>query len=284
MDGRHGVTGPKDDGKVPIGIGRGIWHSVSMGVAQNRFSHFMITKMMLNCKWASNNNRSEFGFVEWEVRLLDTYPNWRQDMNARGQALRLEYFTVGYNLAEAAASLVAGSLAGSIALVGFGLDSIVESLSGLGLIWRLKRRGQYSDAEERDVESQAVRFVGVTFWILGLYVLFESVRTIWLKEHPQPSTFGLIIALCSLVVMPWLGLKKYRIGKALGLESLKADSKETFVCAVLSLSLFIGLAANRLFGFWLADPLTGLVISGFLFVEGYELLFEKEDSSGTESD
>jgi divalent metal cation (Fe/Co/Zn/Cd) transporter len=199
------------------------------------------------------------------------------------RALRLEYFTVGYNLIEATASIIAGSAAGSIALVGFGLDSIVESLSGVILIWRLRRHQSVNEMDESEIEEKAVRFVGVTFWILGLYVLFESVRTICLKERPQPSNLGLAIALCSLVVMPWLGLKKFRIGQTLGLESLKADAKETFVCAALSLSLFIGLAANALFGFWLADPLTGLVIAGFLFKEGYEMLFEKEEPSETES-
>jgi divalent metal cation (Fe/Co/Zn/Cd) transporter len=191
-------------------------------------------------------------------------------------ALMLEYFTVGYNLLEAVASLTAGILASSIALTGFGLDSIVESLSGCVLIWRLKRHGAMAE-DEAKIERRAVRFVGVTFWILGAYVLFESLKRIVGSETSEPSIPGIVIAGLSVVIMPVLGWKKYLLGKRLGLKSLVADSKETFVCFALSAALLAGLVARAVFGFRLADPLVGLVIVLFLFKEGRELLFNKED-------
>jgi divalent metal cation (Fe/Co/Zn/Cd) transporter len=191
------------------------------------------------------------------------------------RALALEYFTVGYNVLEAAASLIAGVLASSIALTGFGLDSIVESLSGCVLIWRLKKHGSASDAEEEKTERKAVRFVGATFWALGAYVLVESLKKIIEKGMSKPSVFGIVIAACSVVIMPVLGWMKYRLGKRLGLKSLVADSKETFVCFALSAALLVGLISRAAFGFWLADPLVGLLIVAFLFKEGAELIIEK---------
>lgn len=194
------------------------------------------------------------------------------------RALLLEYFTVGYNIVEAAVSLLAGAIAGSIALTGFGLDSIVESLSGLVLIWRLKKHNLRSEREEEKIERRAILFVGMTFVVLGLYVAYESAMKIIRKEIPDTSYWGMAIALLSVIIMPLLGSAKYKLGKRLKLESLIADSKETFVCAVLSAALLLGLSANALFGFWLADPIVGLIVVAFLFKEGVELLFEKKDS------
>ena len=192
------------------------------------------------------------------------------------RALSLEYVTVGYNIVEAIASILAGRLAGSIALVGFGLDSIVESLSGFVLIWRLKKHGTVSQEEEEKIEKRASRFVGITFFVLGAYILLESVKKIVLREIPDPSLFGIIIAVVSLIIMPLLASAKHRIGKQLGMASLVADSKETFVCAVLSAALLIGLLTHYFFRFWLSDPIVGLLIVAFLLREGYELIFEKE--------
>ncbi|MBC7186961.1 MAG: cation transporter [Calditrichaeota bacterium] len=193
------------------------------------------------------------------------------------RALKLEYLTVGYNVAEAAASIAAGRAAGSISLVGFGLDSVVESLSGLVLIWRLRQHGR-SDAEgEERIERRASKFVGLTFLVLGLYVLVESVRKLIGQERPEPSPFGIAIAAFSSVVMPILGAQKLRLGQRLGLRSLVADSKETFVCMWLSIALLLGLLTNYLFGFWFSDPLVGLLIVAFLAKEGVELLHNEEE-------
>jgi divalent metal cation (Fe/Co/Zn/Cd) transporter len=185
-------------------------------------------------------------------------------------ALHLEYFTVAYNILEALASIFFGSVAGSIALVGFGLDSIVESLSGLVLIWRLNQHGTSSREAEEQTEKRAQRFVAVTFFILGMYVLYESVSKLWTHEISQPSVAGIIIAILSIVIMPLLAWKKERIGIAIGSKALIADSKETITCAFLSVALLLGLGANWLFGFWQADPLVGIIIVVFLFREGYE--------------
>jgi cation diffusion facilitator family transporter len=186
-------------------------------------------------------------------------------------ALRLEYFTVGYNIVVAIASIIFGSVAGSIALIGFGLDSVVESLSGLILIWRLRQHETCSDEDEERIEKNAERFVAVTFFILGAYVLFESISKLLTHEISQPSPVGILIAILSLVIMPVLAWRKKIVGTEIGSRALIADSKETITCAYLSVALLAGLLANYLFGFWQADPLVGLVIVLFLFREGYEI-------------
>ncbi|MFC2024974.1 cation transporter [Chloroflexota bacterium] len=186
------------------------------------------------------------------------------------RGLRLEYFTVGYNILEAIASIVFGSIANSIALIGFGLDSIVESLSGLVLIWRLRQHGKISKAAEERIEKRATRFVAITFFILGAYVLFQSLRKLVIVEVPERSLPGIIIAIVSIVVMPLLTWQKYKTGKQINSRALVADSKETLVCALLSVALLLGLGANYLFGFWQADPIVGLIIAAFLFREGWE--------------
>ncbi len=184
------------------------------------------------------------------------------------RGLHLEYFTVGYNILEAIASIVFGGIAGSIALVGFGLDSIVESLSGGVLIWRLRHHGRITEEEEEKVERKAVRFVAVTFFVLGLYVMVESIKKLVAAEAPEASLPGIMIAAASLVIMPVLTWQKYITGRRINSRALVADSRETLACAFLSLALLLGLGANYLFGFWQADPAVGLVIVAFLFREG----------------
>jgi len=186
-------------------------------------------------------------------------------------ALWLEYFTVSYNIVEAIASIIFGSVAGSIALVGFGLDSVVESLSGLILIWRLRQHETCSHEDEERIEKIAERFVAVTFFILGAYILFESISKLLTHEISQPSPVGILIAIISLIVMPLLAWRKKVVGTEIGSKALIADSKETITCAFLSVALLVGLGANYLFGFWQADPLVGLVIVLFLFREGLEI-------------
>ena len=186
------------------------------------------------------------------------------------KGLRLEYFTVGYNIIEAAVSIVFGGIANSIALIGFGLDSVVESLSGIVLIWRLRQHGKISEEAEERIEKRAARFVAITFFVLGGYVLYESVKKLVSVEIPDPSLPGIIIAMTSIVVMPLLTWQKYKLGKAIDSRALIADAKETLVCAFLSVALLLGLGANYLFGFWLADPIVGLIVVVFLFREGWE--------------
>ncbi len=186
------------------------------------------------------------------------------------RGLRLEYFTVGYNVLEAIASIVFGIIANSIALIGFGLDSIIESLSGLVLIWRLGLHGKISEEAEERAEKRAARFVAITFILLGLYVLYESIKKLAVEEIPEPSLPGIIIATASVIVMPLLTWQKYKTGKQINSKALVADSRETLACAFLSAALLLGLGANYLFGFWQADPIVGLIIAAFLFREGWE--------------
>ena len=192
------------------------------------------------------------------------------------RALKLSYFTVTYNIIECIVSIISGFIAGSTALLGFGSDSLVESLSGLIMIWRFRKHGIVSKDEEDEVDKKATFFVGITFFIFGLYILYESIRKLILGEKPEPSLVGIIIAITSIIVMPILFYLKFKTGKSIGSKSLLADSKQTLVCLFMSISLLIGLCLNYLFGFWQADPIVGLIIAAFLFREGYEIIFEHE--------
>ena len=188
------------------------------------------------------------------------------------RALVLSYFTVGYNLVEFIISIVVGALSGSIALIGFGLDSFVESLSGGIMIWRFSKHGKLSEQQEEIIERRAEKFVGYTFIILAGYILYESINNLINEEIPEPSLLGIIIAVLSIIIMPILFCKKYQTGKAINSRSLVADSKETLACSFLSVALLIGLGANYLFGFWQSDPIVGILISAFLIREGFETL------------
>ena len=199
-------------------------------------------------------------------------------MDLNRKALLLSYFTVGYNILEGIVSIFAGILAGgSIALIGFGLDSFVESLSGGVMIWRFRKHGKVSEEEEEKAEKRASKLVGYTFFVLGAYVLSQSVRKLYLRDASEPSLLGIIIAVVSVIVMPALFYVKYKTGKSIGSKSLVADSKETLACVFLSVSLLIGLGLNYLYGIWQADPIVGLVIVVFLVKEGYGILTEEED-------
>lgn len=191
----------------------------------------------------------------------------------RHRAIRLEYFTIGWNVVEAVVALAAGVIASSIALVGFGLDSIVETASGLALLWRFKQRGM----DEEAAESQAVKLVGVTFFALAAYVGYEAVSDLWLRHAPEFSLPGFVLASLSLVVMPVLGVAKRRTARMLNSRALAADGMETLMCAYLSATLLLGLGLNGLLGWWWTDPIAGLVIGALMIREGYEALAGETD-------
>ncbi len=197
-------------------------------------------------------------------------PDTRQDGVSpdalRRRAIRLEYFTVGWNIVEAAVALAAGGAASSIALIGFGLDSIIETISGLTLLWRFKQQG----LDEERAESRAVKVVGVTFFALAGYVAYEAAGDLWFRRAPEFSLPGFILAAVSLVVMPALGAAKQRLASALGSRALAADATETLLCACLSATLLIGLGLNGWRGWWWADPVAGLALCGFMIREGVE--------------
>ena len=184
----------------------------------------------------------------------------------RQRAIRLEYFTIGWNSLEAVVAITAGWLAGSIALVGFGLDSIIETASGAALLWRLRQRGDFEAA----AESRALRFVGLTFFLLAAYVTFESVRDLRGARQPAESLLGIALAAVSLVVMPLLGRAKRRLARRLGSRALAADGMETYLCSYLSFALLFGLGANAWLGWWWADPVAALLMVAFMLREGIE--------------
>jgi divalent metal cation (Fe/Co/Zn/Cd) transporter len=179
---------------------------------------------------------------------------------------------VGYNIGEGLVSVVAGYLAGSIALVSFGLDSFVESLSGGVALWRFWNHGGLSAAEEARRERIAIKLVGWTFFILGTYVGYESLEKLYFHEIPGPSLIGIIIAGVSLIFMPILYYVKFQTGKAIHSQTLLADARQTLACAFLSLALLLGLTLNYFFGLWQADPVIALIIAAFLWKEGYNAL------------
>jgi len=194
----------------------------------------------------------------------------------QSQALLLSYLTLGYNLLEALASLLAGYLASSVSLTGFGLDSLVESLSGAIMIWRFRPHPNLTREMEARKEQRAVKLVGYTFFILAGYVIFESLRKLWYREMPEPTLFGIIIAVASIILMPTLFYFKLRTSRALNSRSFLADARQTLACFFLSVALLVGLGLNYFFGLWQADPITGLIISAVLLKEGYSTLVYQE--------
>ena len=190
--------------------------------------------------------------------------------------LLLSYITVGYNVVEGIVSVALGLLTGSIALVGFGFDSFIESLSGSVMVWRLSKHGKISEEEEEAVEAKAANLVGITFFILAAYILYESVTAFISPKPVEPSIFGIVLAVLSLLVMPGLAYLKNKTGKAIGSHSLVADSKQTLICVMMSVVLLVSLAANYFFGITWLDPIAGLVFVAILVKEGYTAIKYKD--------
>jgi divalent metal cation (Fe/Co/Zn/Cd) transporter len=202
-------------------------------------------------------------------------------MTGHQKGLVAEYFTVGWNVIEGIVAIAAGIVAGSIALVGFGLDSYVEVASGVVLIWRLRKHG-FGAEEEDAAEKRAIFFVGVTFLLLALYVTYESGKKLLFHEHPDESLIGIILAIVSLIVMPVLAFYKKKIAAEINSRALRADALETVACSYLSLTLVVGLGANALFGWWWADPVAALAMVYFLVREGWEAIEEGRGNVGHE--
>jgi len=195
----------------------------------------------------------------------------------KGRALALSIFTVAYNFAEGVIAIIASSLSGSTALLGFGLDSFVESLSGFVMIWRFWKYDPKADDEEFErIEKKAARLVAYTFFVLGAYVALDAGHAIYMRESADTSIIGIALAIASLITMPVLFLLKYRLGKAIGSQSLIADSKETLACVFLSMALLAGLAANSIWNVWWIDSAAALVIAVLILREGIETLKEED--------
>jgi divalent metal cation (Fe/Co/Zn/Cd) transporter len=194
------------------------------------------------------------------------------------RALWLAWLTVAWNVVEGVVAIVAATLAGSRALIGFGLDSFVESISAAVLIWRL-RVEQRSPQRAGQVERRALRLIGLAFFALAAVVGVESVRALVAADAPDPSAAGIVLTAVSLVVMPFLARAKRRTGVELGERSVTADSAQTRACAYLSAVVLAGLALNAALGWWWADPLAALAVVAFLVHEGREAL-QAEDLDG----
>jgi cation diffusion facilitator family transporter len=182
----------------------------------------------------------------------------------------LTALTIGWNSLEAVVAIGSGLLAGSIALVGFGLDSVVEVSSALVIAWRLSRQGPDQAANER-VERRAVRLIALSFFAIATYVTYDAVaKLVGLGEPPDHSPVGLVLTALSLVVMPALAWAKRRVASRIGSAALRADAAETQLCTYLSGMVLLGLAANALVGWWWMDPLAALVVAGLAVKEGRE--------------
>ena len=195
------------------------------------------------------------------VRDLAAEPDRRRRQRI---ALGLAWATIAWNTIEAVVAIVAGAVASSIALVGFGLDSTVEVLSASVIVWQMTR-----DVPE-DREEQALRLIAVSFFALAGYVAVQAVFDLASRSQPETSTVGIALAAVSLVVMPLLAGLKRRNGRRLGSGSVVADSNQTLLCTYLSVVLLVGLLLNATVGWWWADPVAALVIAALAINEGRE--------------
>jgi divalent metal cation (Fe/Co/Zn/Cd) transporter len=196
------------------------------------------------------------------------------------RGLRLEYFTIAWNAVEGLVAVIAGAFAGSISLVGFGIDSFIEVTSGAVLLWRMSVDGDVQRRERN--ERRALKIVGTCFLALAAYITYESAMDLWSKKAPEHSIPGIVLACVSLVVMPLLSRAKRKVGRALGSAAMHADAKQTEFCTCLSGILLAGLLLNALVGLWWADPLAGLVMVPIIAKEGFEGLQGRacDDCSG----
>jgi divalent metal cation (Fe/Co/Zn/Cd) transporter len=197
------------------------------------------------------------------------------------KGLWLERVTIAWNLAEGAASIVAGVLAGSVALVGFGADSAIEVIAAVALLRRLgveATGGDHADAGRH--ERRALWLVGITFFLLSGYIVIRSGWTLWFHLAPEKSVAGMVVTLLALVAMPLLARSKTQVGKAIGSRALVADAKETLACAWLAAITLAGLLINALFGWWWADPVAALLLVPFLVREGREAVEHARGAGG----
>lgn len=181
---------------------------------------------------------------------------------------RLEYFTIAWNTIEGLVAVISGVIAGSISLVGFGLDSFIEVTSGSVLLWRMSVD---SDVHRRETnEKRALRIVGACFLLLAAYITYDSILDLLSQRAPEHSVPGIVLACFSLMIMPLLSRAKRKVGRVLGSAAMHADAKQTEFCTYLSAILLAGLLLNAFFGLWWADPLAALIMVPFIGKEGMD--------------
>lgn len=190
----------------------------------------------------------------------------------RGQFL--SRMTLAYNTLEGVAAIATGVMAGSIALVGFGIDSVIEVVSSAAALWRL-RADEHEQHRER-AERVSLRIIGACFLALALYIAVDAGHSLWSHEVPSRTWPGIIVAALSVLVMPLLVRAKRRVARGLGSRALEADASQTNLCAYLSGIVLVGLALNAAFGWWWADPVAGLAMTPIIVKEGLEGLRGEE--------
>jgi cation diffusion facilitator family transporter len=207
-------------------------------------------------------------------------PARKEKLHRRG--LWLERFTVAWNVVEAVVAIGVGLVVGSVALVGFGVDSGIEVISAVALLWRLNRAGPNASAEEHgNAERKALYLVAATFFLLAAYIAYEAIGALFSGEGPETSMVALVLSVISIVVMPTLAYLKGRTGREMGSRALVADSVETWVCAYLSVALLAAVGLNAAFGWWWADPVGALAMLPVILWQGWETLGEaREEGEG----
>lgn len=185
---------------------------------------------------------------------------------AAGQARLLSWLSLGYMAAEGAVALIAAVLAGSVALLGFGLDSVIEGLASVIVVWRFTGARTLSET----AEARAHKAVAVTFFLLAPYIAYDAITTLLAGRHAETSLPGIGLSIASLIVMPLLGVAKKRLGVRLGSGATAGEGAQNLLCAYLAAGVLVGLLANALFGWWWLDPVVGLSIAGLAVYEGVE--------------
>lgn len=194
-----------------------------------------------------------------------------RDITQVNRALKLEYFTVAYNVLEAFVAIGCGIWFGSIALEGFGFDSLIETVAAVTLIWRLRHEAHGHSMEEVEkMERRATKIVGFTFFLLAAYILWKAGGDLWHHRAPETSWPGVIIASLSILIMVPLARMKKKIAKIIGSRALAADATETFVCVYLSVILLVGSGLYAAFGWWWVDSVASLGMLYFIIREGWE--------------
>jgi len=184
------------------------------------------------------------------------------------RGINLSYITIAYNTLEAIGSLVAGTLAGSVTLIGFGTDSVIEVASSCAAQWRL--RADIDEIRRQRVEHRARKAIGASFIALAAYIVIDSIHTLWTSEAPSKSVFGMIVLILSVIVMPVLARAKHKVAVDLGSRALVGDATQTSLCAYLSAIALAGVALNAVLGWWWADPVAALAMTPIIFREGVE--------------